>query len=157
MKSVFSLLLLLGAMLAGAAQAQGFVDERSKAKPPAAAGSEAAPAAATGSPSGVANVVVQPAPPPAPEPPKTIAHELRTGQPIHTELKRWADFYGWDFYWYHDRSWKTLRDTTILKANFDEAVTEVIDILRTEGKPLRLRISEGNRVMEVLSTEVRND
>jgi hypothetical protein len=38
-----------------------------------------------------------------------------------------------------------------------DAVSEVIDILRSEGKPVQLRISDGNAVMEVLSTEVRND
>jgi len=153
--------LLMATTLVGAAHAQGFIDLRTKPKPPeaaapaaAAASAAAAPAAAGGESRAVAPVVVVPA---APEPPKTIAHELRTGEPIHTELKRWAEFYGWDFYWYHDRSWKTLRDTTIAKPKFDDAVAEVIDILRAEGKPVRLRISEGNRVMEVLSTEVRND
>lgn len=86
-----------------------------------------------------------------------IEHRLRTGEPIHTELKRWAEHDGWEFRWYHAMSWKTLRESLIDKPNVEEAIAEVIDILRNEGKPVQLRISEGNRVMEVLSTEVRND
>ena len=140
--------------LAMAAQAQGFIDARKpKAAdpvPPAAAAAPAAPAAAP-----AAAVVASP--PAAPPAPKAIVHDLRTGEPIHSELKRWAEFYGWDFHWYPARSWRTLRDTTIPKPQVDEAVAEVIEILRGEGKNVQLRISEGNRVMEVFSTEVRND
>jgi hypothetical protein len=90
-------------------------------------------------------------------PEQPAGYMLRTGEPIHTELKRWAEHYGWDFYWYHASSWKTLRETSINKGPVEDAVAEVIDILRAEGKPVQLRISAGNRVMEVLSTEVRND
>lgn len=162
----FRLVLGIACLVAGAAHAQGFVDERSKAKPaevaaaaPAATAASAAapsaapasPAAATPAPTAVATQAQ------APEVPKTIKHELRTGEPIHTELKRWAEFYGWDFHWYHTKSWKTMRDTVIAKTSVDDAIAEVIDILRSEGKPVQLRISEGNRVLEVLSTEVRND
>jgi hypothetical protein len=84
-------------------------------------------------------------------------HRLRSGEPIHTELQRWAEQDGWEFHWYPARSWKTMRDALIDKTNVVDAVSEVIDILRSEGKPVQLRISDGNAVMEVLSTEVRND
>lgn len=84
-------------------------------------------------------------------------HRLRSGEPIHTELQRWAEQGGWEFHWYPARSWKTMRDALIDKGNVVDAVSEVIDILRSEGKPVQLRISDGNAVMEVLSTEVRND
>jgi hypothetical protein len=84
-------------------------------------------------------------------------HRLRSGEPIHTELQRWAEQGGWEFHWYPARSWKTMRDALIDKANVVDAVSEVIDILRSEGKPVQLRISDGNAVMEVLSTEVRNE
>ena len=86
-----------------------------------------------------------------------LVHRLRTGEPIHTELQRWAEHHGWELRWYPDKSWKTLRETVIGKTDVAEAVSEVIDILRGEGKPVQLRISDGNHVMEVLSTEVRND
>ncbi len=160
----FRLVLGIVCLVAGAAHAQGFVDERSKAKPaevPAAAPAAAAasaPGAAVASPvSAKAEAAAVATPVPVAEAPKTIKHELRTGEPIHTELKRWADFYGWDFHWYHAKSWKTMRDTVIAKTAVDDAIAEVIDILRSEGKPVQLRISEGNKVLEVLSTEVRND
>ena len=84
-------------------------------------------------------------------------HRLRSGEPIHTELQRWAEQGGWEFHWYPARSWKTMRDALIDKGSVVDAVSEVIDILRSEGKPVQLRISDGNAVMEVLSTEVRND
>lgn len=90
-----------------------------------------------------------------PRPPK--GYVLRTGEPIHTELKGWAERCGWEFYWYHASSWKTLRETSIDKVSVEDAISEVVDILRSEGKPVQLRISDGNHVMEVLSTEVRND
>jgi hypothetical protein len=86
-----------------------------------------------------------------------LVYRLRTGEPIHTELQRWAEHDGWEFRWYPDKSWKTLRETVIGKTDVADAVSEVIDILRGEGKPVQLRISDGNQVMEVLSTEVRND
>jgi hypothetical protein len=90
-----------------------------------------------------------------PQPPK--GYVLRTGEPIHTGLKGWAERYGWEFFWYHASSWTTLRETSIDKVSVEDAIGEVVDILRSEGKPLQLRISGGNHVMEVLSTEVRND
>ena len=55
-------------------------------------------------------------------------------------------------------SWRVLREAYMTNAaDVAAAVSEVIDILRDEGKPVRLKISDGNRVMEVFSSEVRND
>jgi hypothetical protein len=126
------------------AEAADFIDERVTSKPAAAASGDAAETKAP-------VIAAVPAPPPK------FIYELRTGEPIHSELKRWAEHSGWQFYWYHSASWRTLRVTVIDKPNAEEAISEVVDILRLEGKPVQLRISDGNRVMEVLSTEVRND
>lgn len=82
---------------------------------------------------------------------------LRGGEPIHTDIAAWAKRHGWELYWLHRASWKTLRETRVQKLDVTDAISEVVDILRDEGKPIMLRISEGNKVMEVLSTEVRND
>lgn len=82
---------------------------------------------------------------------------LRGGQPISAEIAAWAARTGWEIYWHHRVSWKTIRDTVINRADVSEAVAEVIDILREEGKPIALRVSAGNKVMEVLSLEVRNE
>lgn len=86
-----------------------------------------------------------------------VRYSLRTGEPIHKDLQFWADREGWELHWQPTVSWRTLRATEIDKNDLAGAVTEVIDILRDEGKPVRLRISDGNKVMEVISTEVRND
>lgn len=82
---------------------------------------------------------------------------LRGGEPIHVEVARWASLAGWDLHWQARTSWRTLRDTAFPQSEVTAAITEVVEILRDEGKPLVLRISAGNKVMEVLSTEVRND
>jgi hypothetical protein len=83
---------------------------------------------------------------------------LRKDEAIHEGLQAWARAGGWELIWYPALSWKTLRGAEFRRhAEVTAAVSEVIDILRDEGKPLRLRISEGNQVMEVLSNEVLND
>jgi hypothetical protein len=83
---------------------------------------------------------------------------LRTDQPIHEALEAWARNAGWALIWQPSISWKTLKEADFSKSkDVASAVSEVIDILRDEGKPVSLRISDGNRVMEVVSKEVRND
>ncbi len=89
--------------------------------------------------------------------PEPVRYQLRTGEPIHKDLQAWAEREGWELVWQPNASWRTLRSTQIEKNDIGSAVTEVIDILRDEGKPVRLRISDGNKVMEVISTEIRND
>ena len=82
---------------------------------------------------------------------------LRTGELISVELDHWARREGWQFIWHPSTSWRTLRATQFPQGDVAAAVASVIDILRDEGKPIRLRISDGNKVMEVMSTEVRHD
>ncbi len=82
---------------------------------------------------------------------------LRTGELISTDLKLWATREGWEFIWHPSKSWRTLRATQFPQTDVASASTTVVDILRDEGKPVRLRISEGNKVIEVISTEVKND
>lgn len=97
----------------------------------------------------------QAVPAPAAMPPSFV---LRKDEAIHEALQSWAKLSGWELIWYPGVSWKTLRGADLSKqAEVTAAVAEVIDILRDEGKPVRLRISDGNKVMEVLSNEVRND
>lgn len=97
----------------------------------------------------------KPAPPPQPVRPSFI---LQRDQPIHTELQAWAKAQDWELLWYPSMSWRVLREADLSAASdVAAAVSEVIDILRDEGKPVRLKISDGNRVMEVFSNEVRND
>ncbi len=82
---------------------------------------------------------------------------LRTGELISADLGMWAKREGWEFIWHPSKTWRTLRATQFPQTDVASAISTVVDILRDEGKPIRLRISEGNKVMEVISTEVRND
>lgn len=88
---------------------------------------------------------------------KAPAFTLQTGQPIHEALQAWSAGADWTLNWLPSVSWKTLRGTTYNQPDVVAAVSEVIETLRFEGKPIALRVSDGNKVMEVISTEVRND
>lgn len=82
---------------------------------------------------------------------------IRKGVPIHQQLEAWARFSGWEFIWYPSVSWKAIGDADMNgHKEISAAVEDVVNILRDEGKPIRLRISEGNRIMEVVSNEVRS-
>lgn len=83
---------------------------------------------------------------------------LKKNQPIHEALKNWCEKEGWDLSWYPTKSWKVFRDYEVTDTtDVIEAVSSVVSILREEGKPIRLKISEGNRVMEIFNTEIRHD
>jgi toxin co-regulated pilus biosynthesis protein Q len=103
----------------------------------------------------IAPIVVPPAP--GMKPAVAPQYVLHTGEPIDKAIVGWAEREGWLLQWYPAVSWKTLRETRFERTDVAAAVGEVIDVLRAEGKAVQLRISEGNHVMEVLSTEVRND
>ena len=83
---------------------------------------------------------------------------IRQGVAIHSQIEAWARAKGWQLIWYPSVSWRA-----IANADFNQhkevsaAIEDVINILRDEGKPVRLRISEGNHVLEVTSNEVRGD
>lgn len=84
--------------------------------------------------------------------------QIEKGQPIHLALEGWAKDSGWTLIWYPSVSWKAISAVDMKeKKDVVAAVSEVVTILRDEGKPVRLRVSDGNNVMEVLSTEVKND
>lgn len=80
---------------------------------------------------------------------------LRKGELVHAQIQAWAQAAGWELLWLPDVSWKVVGDTPF--PGFTDvtlAVTEVISVLREEGRPVRLSIADGNRIMEVLSTDV---
>lgn len=88
----------------------------------------------------------------------TLQMFIRKGRPINEALESWATAAGWTLLWYPSVSWKAIADVDMSdRRDVSAAVSEVISILREEGKPVQLRISEGNKVMEVISTEVKND
>ena len=80
---------------------------------------------------------------------------LRKGELLHTQLQAWAVASGWELLWLPDVSWKVLGDTAFPSTmDVTAAVSEVINVLREEGRPVRLSIADGNKIMEVLSTDV---
>lgn len=122
----------------------------SLAKPATAAplAQDSKPSAAAALPAAIVPVV-------APSAPKFL---IVKGQPIHQALDEWTKIAGWTLIWYPSVSWKAISDVDMKdKKDVVAAVSDVITILRDEGKPVRLRVSDGNNVMEVLSTEVKND
>ncbi len=104
-----------------------------------------------------------------PEALKLASHEEMLSKPkaptkipkgglVHVFLQELAQSEGWTFLWYPSVSWKTIADIDLsVYDNAERAVVELVSLLRSEGKPIQLRLSTGNKVMEVLSTEVVND
>lgn len=116
---------------ATAAQAQ-FVDERSPKPAPAVAGQATANAAA-------ATAAVAPA---------EQQWVIKRGQPLHVQIEQWATKAGWQLYWRYDKAIFPPGDATF-SGPFDKVLEQVVVQLFNEGKPVHLRIWEGNRVAEV--------
>lgn len=90
--------------------------------------------------------------------PKKPQWKVKKGEPIHEALVEWAEAADWTLIWYPSVSWKAISDVVMdEQPDVVAAVSEVVTILRAEGKPIQLRVSDGNNVMEVLATEVKND
>lgn len=86
------------------------------------------------------------------------ANVIRKGRLINEGLEERAKAEGWTFLWYSKRRWEAIADIDMSHyKTADEAVDDIVTGLREEGKPISLRISEGNKVMEIFSTEVKND
>jgi hypothetical protein len=88
---------------------------------------------------------------------KKTSFVLNTDQPIHEALGDWAKQSGWHLVWQPDVSWRTLREASYTHLELVAAVDAVVSTLRSEGKPVALRVSDGNKVLEIISTEVRHD
>ena len=83
---------------------------------------------------------------------------IAKGTLVHLALGELARAEGWTFIWYPQFSWKAIADIPLSGyPNAMSAVSDVVDLLRLEGKPLQLRVSLGNKVMEILSTEVSHE
>ena len=83
---------------------------------------------------------------------------IKEGERLDLGLQAMAMAEGWKFIWYPRSSWKAANDIDLTKyKDAAEATIDVVNGLREEGKPVRWHISDGNKVIEVLSTEVKND
>lgn len=119
----------------------GFLDERTPAPAPAPA--VVGPTPAASSKASAAGAV------PAPKAPEPWV--LRSDRPIHIQLEQWANEAGWRLYWRLEKSWRPPADATFT-GSFDRALEEVIRGLFAEGKPVHLRIWDGNRVAEIVQS-----
>jgi len=79
--------------------------------------------------------------------------QLRRGLPVHTQLFSWAERSGWTLAWKPRVSWLVAADIEY-QGNFEQALTEVVEGLFFEGKPIRLVMWEGNRLAEVVPSDV---
>lgn len=83
---------------------------------------------------------------------------IKEGERLDLGLQAMAMAEGWKFIWYPARTWKAANDIDLTKyKDAAEATIDVVNGLRDEGKPVRWHVSDGNKVIEVLSTEVKND
>lgn len=90
------------------------------------------------------------APPVAP--PKFVLHE---GKSLHAELQDWASSQGWKLLWYPRKSWEVISSADFSgKGDVVAATEEVVRVVRSEGKPIFLSVANGNRVMEISTTDI---
>ena len=83
---------------------------------------------------------------------------IRQGDLLHLALEALASSAGWTFIWYPSVSWRAVADIDLRAYSAPlTAVIELVRVMRQEGKPIQLRMSKANQVMEVLSTEVAHD
>lgn len=148
MRSCFLPALVLAVLGASAAHAQQVTPKTtvaSAAPAPAAAKTEVLRQGSGSFASYLSQTAAAPAP----------SFVLRKGELVHAQLQAWAQASGWELLWLPDVSWKVLGDTSFASiTDVTLAVSEVINVLREEGRPVRLSISDGNKIMEVLSTDV---
>lgn len=92
-------------------------------------------------------------PKPPPPPPAPKVWKLKAGVPIHAQIEAWSKDAGWTFGWKAKKSWLVPADTEFT-GEFDVAVEAVVKALYQQGKPLTLKIWEGNKVAEVIDGAV---
>jgi len=80
--------------------------------------------------------------------------QLHKGVPVHAQLQAWAERSGWTLHWQPKVSWLVAGDVEWI-GSFEDALKEVVEGLFFEGKPIRLVLWEGNRLAEVLPSDVR--
>src|SRR5476649_2106282 len=70
---------------------------------------------------------------------------------FHLDAQRYAEAEGWTFIWYPGVSWEVIGNIDLTRyKNADEGVEDIITGLREEGKAVKYRVSEGNKIMEIL-------
>jgi hypothetical protein len=76
---------------------------------------------------------------------------LHADRPIHVQLSEWATSAGWTLSWELEKSWRPPADATFT-GPFDKALEDVVRSLFNEGKPVHLRVWDGNRVAQIVQS-----
>ena len=79
---------------------------------------------------------------------------LEADQPIHKQFAEWARSAGWRFEWRLDKSW-FVPAATQFSGTFDQALSEAVESLYAQGKPVRLILWEGNRFAEIVDVDAK--
>lgn len=84
-----------------------------------------------------------------PVPPEWV---LKGGVAIHVQLAEWAKKAGWSFFWKASKSWMIPAEAKFM-GEFDVALEAVMRGLYEQGRPLKLIIWEGNKVVEIVDAD----
>lgn len=79
---------------------------------------------------------------------------LQAGRPIHVQFADWARTAGWTFEWRLEKSW-IVPAAAQFPGSFDEALSQAVEALHAQGKPVRLILWEGNRFAEIVDVDAK--
>lgn len=90
-------------------------------------------------------------------PPVPNVWKLEAGRPIHQQLIDWGARAGWIVEWHvtkdgHAKKSWIVPSTAVFNGTFDQAISRVVDDLYNQGKPIYLKLWEGNHLAEILET-----
>lgn len=123
---------------------------RFNAKASGASAAPANPRISITSASPVAEVRIQE----SPSQPSAGAWTLQAGRPIHVQFADWARTAGWTFEWRLEKSW-IVPAAAQFPGSFDEALSQAVEALHAQGKPVRLILWEGNRFAEIVDVDAK--
>lgn len=86
--------------------------------------------------------------------PAAAVWTLKADEPIHLQFAEWARQAGWHFEWRLERSWR-VPAATQFTGSFDQALSEAVEGLYAQGKPVRLILWEGNRFAEIVDVDAK--
>ncbi|MBS1196288.1 MAG: hypothetical protein H6R18_73 [Proteobacteria bacterium] len=86
--------------------------------------------------------------------PAAAVWTLRADVPIHLQFAEWARRAGWHFEWKLEKSW-IVPATAQFSGTFDEVLSQAVEGLYAQGKPVRLIIWEGNRFAEIVDVDAK--
>lgn len=82
------------------------------------------------------------------------AWTLQADRPIHLQFADWSRAAGWTFEWRLEKSW-LVPAAAQFGGTFDEALSQAVEALHAQGKPVRLILWEGNRFAEIVDVDAK--